>query len=265
MQKHFFTLIIIVLNLCCGLQKICFANKVTLTKIGGNNTLYTSGITLAPNYVFNGTTAIYYNDPNDTIANWTDIFHTVADIINADPENESTSVSYAIDIDAPSASSPMWVCRQDTSLTTAFAEGTNILFFKGDLQTSLPINQITISTTNAKAYIKYVDSLYFGSWLRKNDSLQYYTLSCTNSSNLTTLYKTTQNTPVDWPSCISPVFTNINYINNTGFSQSIDSIGNQNAEWRNFNSSNCRAEIGYFIQAQNCNHLKIEKNGCEWQ
>lgn len=47
MRNHVLSSIILLLIFCCGLQQSGFANKITLTKTGGNNTLYTSGITHA--------------------------------------------------------------------------------------------------------------------------------------------------------------------------------------------------------------------------
>ncbi len=47
MRKHVLSSIIFMLIFGCGMQSRGFTNKITLTKTGGNNTLYTSGITLA--------------------------------------------------------------------------------------------------------------------------------------------------------------------------------------------------------------------------
>ncbi len=251
-------LTLIVMNL----SNAAYARKVTLTKTGGNGLLYTTGITLVPNY--SQTTIINTIDWDEAnillgpVINWTDIFNNIASIVNADyPQNALTGVSYKIEIDAPSSTNPLIVCNQIAGLAGYFSASKNSMLFLGNPNQF--INQITVTSgdpTNDYAYIKYADNVQFGSFLNPGQTIQGFVATKVVNGITTTYNTTSNNTTSDWPSPWS--LTPVSFTNNDPNIISLDLVTPIHT-WVNVSGEEIAAYPGKFLEAQYCNNIRVEK------
>lgn len=249
-------LTLIVMNL----SNAAYARKVTLTKAGGNGLLYTTGITLVPNYSQTTiTNTIDWDELNSalgTVTNWTPIFNSIATMVNEDAENYLQNVSYKIEIDAPSATNPMIVCKQQAGLDGYFKASKNSMLFSGD--TTNFINQIIVTSghANNKAYLKFADSIYYGSWLDTGQTIHFYVATGIGTMNGQTYYTTSSDTGL-WK-IANWALTTATYTNNSGHIMPLDSVTPMHP-WRHVSGVAIQGYAGCFIEAEYCNHILVEK------
>lgn len=183
MKKHTLQFLMTLLLIIVW-QGDLLARKITLTKTGGGTLFYTSANSLpnpydttnTPGFILptfsNGNHTMTFNEPTLTPSkNWTEEFNLIADCINNDVvDNWKTDVHYNIEIDEVQSNLyPYIVGRQSLNsiLNNArISPVKNILYVHGS-STQL-INHVSIhsSNNNNKAHIKFIDSLYYGSWLK---------------------------------------------------------------------------------------------------
>ncbi len=250
--------LLVLILLVMSLSNNAYSRKVTLEKTGGNSLLDTTGISLVPGYVLAPASKITFDDSiMGTVSNWTPIFNNLASIVNGDDsQNSLTGVSYKIEIDAPSATNPMIVCKQQAGLDGYFKASKNSMLFKGD--TSNFINQIIVTSANASntAYLKFADSIYYGSWLDTSQTIYYFVASGYVNGLLET-YNTTSNDTADWPTGTWTLVTD-SYTNNSGYIMPLDSVTPMHP-WRHVSGVAIQGYAGCFIEAEYCNHMLVEK------
>ncbi len=250
---------------------LALSRSITLTKTGGGTLYFTAPNSIPaiysnvagfimPTFTNGNHTMTFTESTLNASKNWTEEFQVIAKCINMDVvDNISSGVSYKIDIDAPSASNPMIVGRQDLITGTEFALSSNAMLFSGILSPML------ITTTNQQAHIKYENDLYYGSWIAPGQTLTYYEVLFPNQVKV----NTTLNTLALWNTYLAPSLgtplttTPIPIVYPTTTSSTAISVATIpttfGSYWSSFYELHARASVGYFFQAQNCSNITIEK------